>query len=154
MASSYYIRTMRAGRMVKTVRYRRPMPNETGRARSERMAHTRAAQRFINCKNCADKLELLLWANFDSKEACFVTLTYRDNAMPGSRTAAKNAARGFFTAIRDEKRRRGGALKYVYNTEGTPLASAQSATGEWEVRPWNVPDQWEDFTGSAHIRRL
>ena len=132
--------------MVKAVRYRRPMPNDTGRARSERIAHTRAAQRFINCKNCADNLELLLWANFDSKAAYFVTFTYRDEALPDSRKAAKKAISSFFTIMRNEKKRSGQELKYIYATEGSPLFPAQNEAGEWEICPWKVKERWSAIT--------
>ncbi len=147
MAKSLYMRTMRAGRLVKSVRYMRPLPGDSGRSRAAKTRHTKAAQRFINAKNCADRFQLLLYANFDSPRAHFVTFTYDDEALPESRKSAAGNPKRYFSAVRAEKKKRGEKLPYIYTTEGVPLAvvSAAADVGRslWEVRPWDVPERWE-----------
>ena len=147
MGKSLYLRTMRAGRFVKAVRYRRALPSDTGRARAAKAQHTRAAQRFINSKNCADRFQLLLYANFDSSRACFVTFTYDDDHLPDSRKAASRNAQRFFSDVRTEKKKQGEAFPYIYTTEGQPLSVAPTAADVcgslWEVRPWACAEKWE-----------
>ena len=150
MKKAFYIRTKRAGRRVKCVRYQRPLPCDEGRARAAKKRHTTAAQRFINCKNTTEKLELLLYANFDTPLACFVTLTYDKNHLPRSKASAKVNMAKVNERMRREKRKRGEPFPYVYTTEGTARAAASAADvgGDvWEVCPWEVPERWEELGG-------
>jgi hypothetical protein len=123
------------------------MPNDTGRARAAKAKHTRAAQQFINAKNCADRLQLLLYANFDNQRACFVTFTYDDKHLPANKKAASRNAKRFFAEIRIEKKKQGEAFPYIYTTEGQPLSVSPSAADVcgslWEVRPWDCAEKWE-----------
>ena len=91
------------------------------------MRHTKAAQRFINCKNTTEKLELLLFANFDSPLACFVTLTYDGSHLPRSKAAAKANMAKVKEGMRCEKRKRGEPLPYMYTAEGAAQAYAHIA---------------------------
>lgn len=148
MKKAFYIRTKRAGRRVKCVRYQRPLPCDTGRARAAKMRHTKAAQRFINCKNTTEKLELLLFANFDSPLACFVTLTYDGSHLPRSKAAAKANMAKVNERMRCDKRKRGEPFPYVYTTEGAAQASTESidvGADTWEVCPWEVKERWEEL---------
>lgn len=150
MRKAFYIREKRAGRRVKCVRYQRPLPRDTGRARAAKKHHTRAAQRFINCKNSKEKLELLFYANFDSPLSCFVTYTYDEEHLPRSRDSAKANIAKANEQMRREKRRRGEPFPYVYTTEGSARAAAETADvggNPWEVCPWEVPEQWEELSG-------
>ena len=148
MKKAFYIRTKRAGRRVKCVRYQRPLPCDTGRARAAKMRHTKAAQRFINCKNTTEKLELLLFANFDSPLACFVTLTYDGSHLPRSKAAAKANMAKVNERMRCDKRKRGEPFPYVYTTEGAAQVSTESidvGADAWEVCPWEVKERWEEL---------
>ena len=147
MAKRFYIRVMRSGRYIKCARYRRAMPRDTGRTKAARMQHTRAAQRFINCKNSADRLTLLLYGNFDHHNACFVTQTYDNGHLPATREAAKRCMRKSLDKIRTEFVRRGRPFPYAYTTEGAPAVPLQGGEGfdaaPWETRPWAACDRWE-----------
>ena len=100
MAKEYYVRTMRAGRYIKSVRYRRVLPNDSADARAAKTASTSKAQRYINLKNAAEKLEMLLCANFDIKNACFCTFTFAEENLPVNRKMAVNCFKSFIAALR------------------------------------------------------
>lgn len=145
MGRSFYIRTMRAGRLVKAVRYQRALPRDTRRARAAKTQHTSRAQRYINLKNGAGRLEALFYANFDTPKACFVTWTYGDEALPKSVRDAKANIKASLGVIRTEKKARGEAFPYIYNTEGVPVsaATADVCGNAWEITPWKCLEKWE-----------
>lgn len=146
MSKAFYMREKKAGRYVKCVRYQRAIPSDTGRARAAKRSHTRTAQRFINCRNSAEKLELLLYANFDAPNACFLTFTYDRDHLPRSKYAAKKYISKALGHIRAEKKRKKEAFPYVYTTEGShkPMAGQENIEESiWELRPWEVPDMWD-----------
>jgi len=89
----------------------------------------------------------MLCANFDHKNAHFVTLDFADEYLPATRKDAKKVAAAFFTSLREEWKRRGKELKYIYTLEGERLASAPEAapvsSRQWEIAPWRDRDRWE-----------
>ena len=92
-------KTIIAGPIVKTIIYTAPEPQDGKRARAEKSKMTSAAQKAMNDKTARGRLEMLLAANFTGRDL-FVTLTYRDADLPGSRAAAVKLLRGFIKALR------------------------------------------------------
>lgn len=146
MAKSFYMRTMVAGRYRKIIRYTRPLPNDNNVIRQAKTAATNAAQRYINIKNSTEKLQLLLCANFDRKDACFCTFTFDDDSLPDNRKHAKNIIAATFRALKKEFTRHEKDLKYIYVVEGESLSSAPNAVSvtaqPWEVAPWREQQRW------------
>lgn len=149
MCKKHYMRTMQAGRFIKVVRYTRTLPNDRTVARAEKASATSKAQRYVNIKNAAERLELLLWANFDNKQACFCTFTFDDNKLPATRKEVKTVFSSYIKALRQEWKRHGRDLKYIYTIEGASLSESPSARPvadvQWEIAPWRDADQWESF---------
>lgn len=146
MAKEYYIRTMIAGRYRRVVRYSRTIPNDSKATRQAKQAATTAAQKFINIKNATEKLQLLLCANFDSKEACFCTFTFTDEQLPANQKHTRQIFRGFLNQLRQEWKRTGSALKYIYTVEGDSLDASPAACAvdaqQWEIVPWRDREKW------------
>lgn len=149
MGKEYYVRTMQAGRYVKTVRYKRILPSDRKVARAEKAAATTKAQQYINVKNAAEKLELLLCANFDDRRACFCTFTFCNDKLPATRKEVKAVFSAYIKQMRQEWKRHDRELKYIYTIEGAALSASPSARpvdGEqWEVAPWKNRDRWESL---------
>lgn len=147
IAKDFYVRTMRAGRYVKSVRYQRALPHDTAEARAAKAVTTSKAQRYINLKNAAEKLQMLLCANFDDKAACFCTFTFNDDNLPVNRKMARQCFTGFISALRRKWQKKGMDLYYIYNVEGS--SSDPSAlpveNSQWEIRPWAVKAKWEQL---------
>ena len=106
-----------AGRLVKTVIYTVPQPRDNEHTRAAKSKITSAAKRAHNYRTAQGRLEMLLAANFGPDDL-FCTLTYRDEHLPRTLTLAKNRVREFLKMLRCQRKREGGALKYVYVTEG------------------------------------
>lgn len=147
MAKDFYVRTIRAGRYVKSVRYRRSLPGDSDAVRAAKSATTSKAQRYINLKNAAERLQMLLCANFDTKEACFCTFTYAEENLPANRKMSRQCIKDFLSALRREWKKTGRELRYIYNVEGTSLTANPTAKpvedSQWEVRPWQVKSRWD-----------
>ena len=109
-------KTIIAGPIVKAIIYTAPEPQDGKRARAEKSKMTSAAQKAMNDKTARGRLEMLLAANFTGRDL-FVTLTYRDADLPGSRAAAVKLLRAFIKALRQHRKARGQDLKYIYTTE-------------------------------------
>lgn len=153
MAKEYYIRTITAGRYCKTVRYRRSLPSDSKAVRLAKRAVTNKAQRFINLKNATEKLQFLLCANFDSKESCFCTFTFDNDHLPANRKHTQAIWADFLRSLREEWKRQGRELKYIYTIEGEALASSPNACPvdgiQWEIAPWRDKERWEMLDGVA-----
>lgn len=149
MAKGFYIRTMTAGRYQKVVRYSRTLPGDSKVTRQAKQTATTAAQKFINTKNTTQRLELLLCANFDSKEACFCTFTFSANNLPANQKHTKRMFSDYIRKLRPEFKRFGKSLLYIYTVEGEPLSAAPSASPvdsqEWEITPWRDKEHWEQI---------
>lgn len=158
MSKNFYVRTITAGRYVKSVRYMRSLPGDSEAVRAAKAATTNKAQRFINMKNAAEKLQMLLCANFDEKDACFCTFTFRDDELPANRKHARQIFRSFLGSVRRKWRKQGRDLKYIYTIEGSALSADPHACPvdgqQWEVRPWNVKNRWDQVDkASSRSRR-
>ena len=153
MAKNYYVRTITAGRYVKSVRYMRSLPGDSETVRAAKAATTNKAQRYINLKNAAEKVQMLLCAHFDEQDACFCTFTFRDDELPVNRKMTRQIFRSFLGAMRRKWRKRKRELKYIYTIEGTALGADPQATGiegmQWEIRPWMVQGRWEQVDKPA-----
>lgn len=102
--------------MVKAILYTAPEPRDTERARAEKSRLTAAAQQRMNDKTARGKLEMLLAANFTGRDL-FITLTYRDGALPAKRAGAVKLVREFLKNLRRYRAARGKELRYIYTTE-------------------------------------
>ena len=147
MAKDFYVRTIRAGRYFKSVRYRRSLPNDTNEVRAAKSATTSKAQRYINLKNAAEKLQMLLCANYDVKDACFCTLTFSEENLPANRKMTRQCVVAFREALRRRWNQLGRELKFIYTVEGTSLNIYPEAKSpedsRWEIQPWRVKDKWD-----------
>ena len=85
--------------------------------RATRSNPTSAAQQFYNYKLSWRELELMIAANFASKDY-FVTFTYDNDHLPESKDAAVVLFKKFLRNLRDTRRKRGQELRYLYVTEG------------------------------------
>lgn len=106
-----------AGNLVKTIAYTVPQPRDGEHVRAAKSKMTTAAQRALNYRTAQGKLEMILAANFGPDDL-FCTLTYRDDCLPSSHKEAKQRVRSFLKLLRQQRRRHGLDLKYVYVTEG------------------------------------
>lgn len=109
-------KTITAGRIVKTILYTAPEPRDGDRARAEKSRMTTAAQQKMNDKSARGRLEMLMAANF-TRHDLFVTLTYRDSALPSKRAGAVKLVRQFIKDLRKHRTARGQNLRYIYTTE-------------------------------------
>lgn len=157
MAKEFYVRTMQAGRYFKSVRYQRALPHDTAEARAAKALTTSKAQRYINLKNAAEKLQMLLCANFDDRNACFCTFTFNDDNLPVNRKMARQYFTGFIASLRRQWQKKGLDLYYIYNVEGTSLASDPAAApienSQWEIRPWAVKAKWDTVDKRHRTRK-
>lgn len=146
MAKEYYMRTLTAGRYVKVVRYSRSLPSDSKVTRQHKQTATNAAQKFINIRNGTEKLQLLLCANFDSKEACFCTFTFQAEQLPANQRHTQRIFTGYLSKLRKEWRRTSRELPYIYTVEGVPHASGAApladASSRWETIPWTEKGRW------------
>lgn len=151
MAKGFYIKSLVAGRYQTVVRYSRSLPNDSPSTRRAKQAATAAAQKFINIKNGTERLELLLCANFDRKEACFCTFTFQEECLPANQKHARQVFTSFIRELRKEYSRSGRPLKYIYTVEGCPDISqaAPVSSDQWEIAPWKAKDRWEALDSST-----
>lgn len=146
MAKEFYVRTMQAGRYFKSVRYQRALPHDSAETRAAKAMSTSKAQRYINLKNAAEKLQMLLCANFDDRNACFCTFTFSDDCLPVNRKMARHLFTGYISHLRRVWKRSGDPLHYIYNVEGTSLVANPAALPpdglRWEQKPWELKSRW------------
>lgn len=103
-------------KLVKSVIYTPPMPRDTPQIRAARSKVTSKAQKKINNRHAYERLEMLLFCNFEYRDH-FVTLTYAPEHEPQNRKTARECIRKFFRLLRADWKRRGKELKYIYVTE-------------------------------------
>lgn len=150
MSRCYYTRIRKAGRRTIVVRYPRQHPRDSKAARAVKAAATSKAQQYINIKNGTEHLELLLYANFDSPQACFCTFTFDDAHLPATREVVKSEYAGYLKQLRKEWKQNGKALKYIYTIEGVSLYEEPDArlidkSSPAEVRPWKDRELWDNL---------
>lgn len=153
MGKALFIRTVQAGRYRKVARYTRALPGDSKAVRAAKQNATSAAQKFINIKNATERLELLLCANFDSKEACFCTFTFRDGDEPANQKHTRRIFAEYVRKLRPSLQRDGRPFKYIYTVEGSPLKTCPTAASvaamEWEKTPWRQRERWEQLDSKA-----
>lgn len=146
MAKGFYKKILVAGRYEKAVIYSRVLPGDNKTVRQKKQAATTKAQQYINIKNCMERVELLLEANFDTKNSCFCTFTFSDDALPANQKHTQQIFSGFIRKLRPEFKRLGRPLRYIYTVEGDSSPSASPVDSQqWEIAPWRVKEQWEDL---------
>lgn len=143
MAKEFYMRTIVAGRYRKVARYTRALPGDSGSVRSAKTAATNSAQHYINIKNSTEKLQWLLCANFDRKDACFLTFTFRDGDLPASRREATERFARYRRKLARDFSRRGGDFRSIYVVEGDAGVGSEQVSQTWEVSPWRDRRKWE-----------
>lgn len=107
---------IRAGRMVLGIIYTAPNPRDPEHVRAAKSKVSTAARQRMNFKCSCRKLELLLAANFDTRDIV-LTLTYRDTDLPADKAGAVRRIRRFVRQLREERAKNGQCLKYIYVTE-------------------------------------
>lgn len=150
------IKTVTAGRLVCEVCYSQPIQGDTPTERAAKKRASSAARQKLNFRAAWQRLELLLAANFSPSD-CWATLTYDDEHLPPDRASAKKEINKFLRRLRDQYRRRGWELKYIYNTESVPDApgGARRLHHHMVLSPYNaelVKSLWHG--GQAHMEPL
>ncbi len=145
MGREYYMRTIVAGRYRKVVRYNRVLPGDSMPVRNAKKTFTSRSQQYINIKNSTEKLQWLLCANYDRKDACFCAFTFRDEHLPDCRQSVKKMASDCLQKLRKEWKRQGRDQKTIYTVEGDSpgfAPSAPQADNIWETMPWKDRARW------------
>ena len=109
-------KVIRAGHLVHTITYTAIAPRDEPRARKAKTQLSTEARRRLNYEGSRVKLELLIAANFTFDDY-FVTLTFADEHLPKSFKEAGERAKAFNRRMRDSRRHRGEAYRYVYAVE-------------------------------------
>lgn len=143
------MRTIVAGRYRKVARYTRALPGDSGSVRSAKTAATNSAQRYINISNSTEKLQWLLCANFDRRDACFLTFTFRDSDLPASRKEATERFARYRRKLARDFSRRGVDFPSIYVVEGDAGTGPEQVSQTWEVSPWRDRRKWERLDGEA-----
>lgn len=116
MAKRKNIRT--AGRLVTGVVYTVSKDRDTEQERSAKTNISSQAREVMNLRLSWQKLEQVLAANFSYSDL-HVTLTYKDEFLPKTRSDAIKILKRFIRALREERKSATGeALIYIYVTEG------------------------------------
>lgn len=153
MGKALFMRTVQAGRYRKVARYTRALPGDSKAVRAAKQSATTAAQKFINIKNATERLELLLCANFDSKEACFCTFTFRDGDEPVNQKHTRLIFAAYVRKLRPYLQGNGRPFRYIYTVEGTPMKTCPTAAPvtamAWEKTPWQQRERWEQLDSKA-----
>jgi hypothetical protein len=112
MRKSKRLVTVTAGRLVGCLIYSQGLAADSPRARAEKAKCRSAARKKLNFKNSYEKLQLLLAANF-SRNDLYLTLTYDDEHLPGSRSEARKRLARFFRGFAASRRAAGEVFKYI-----------------------------------------
>lgn len=145
MGRGYYMRTIIAGRYRKIVRYTRALPGDSPPVRSAKKTATNKSQQYINIRDSTEKLQWLLCANYDCKDACFLTFTFSDEHLPRYRSGVKKMASEYLRKLTLDMRRRGTEIKKIYTVEGDSpdlFPDAPQADSSWETAPWSDRKRW------------
>ena len=110
------LKTMRAGRLVRSVVYTAPSRQPEPRSRGPRRQISTEAQARFNLSKSTDKLEMLIALNFPSG-FWWVTLTYDDAHLPEDRKAAGQIMRKYIRKLRAAWKLKGKDLLYIYCTQ-------------------------------------
>ena len=121
-------KTITAGRMVSGVSY--PIPSyrrdDSDRQRGEKRRETTFWKAKLNRLKSCDKMEQLLYCNFQSGDL-YITLTYREECLPGVRKEVMNDFKYFIKQLRALRRARGQECRYIYTIEH------KHGEGRWHI---------------------
>ena len=109
-------KTIKAGRLCREVIYAPPTRWDSPKAQRERRCHSSEARKRMNDKTARGKLRLELAANFGPNDY-FVTLTFRDAALPSRRKDAYMRIRGYLATLRTARHKSGEPMRYIYVIE-------------------------------------
>lgn len=110
------LKTMRAGRLVRSVVYTAPCRKDPPQARGPRLRISSEAQAKFNLQKSTDKLEALLALNFP-EGFWWVTLTYDDAHLPENRDMARKLLKRYIRKLRQAWRLKQRELIYIYCTQ-------------------------------------
>ena len=110
------LKTMRAGRLVRSVVYTAPSRRAGPNVRGPRRQISTAAQARFNIRKSTRKLEMLMALNFPDG-FWWVTLTYDDAHLPADRKAAGQLLRKYIRKLRAAWKLRDQQLLYIYCTQ-------------------------------------
>ena len=113
-----------AGMLVQECVYSRAGGRESARVRAAKRKASTEAQQRMNAKYSWQKLELMLAANFLPGDLV-VTLTYDDDHLPETRTAANAKLKIFRRMLKELREDRGQDLIMIWTTEN------KSDDGRW-----------------------
>ena len=113
---SKYKKVIVAGPLVIEAVYPAPHPKDPGAVRAGKRSLSSEAQRRMNIKYAHQQLEILLAANFP-KGSLVCVCSYDDEHLPPTKEAAEKRIKAFLRKLRDERKKRGDIVKYVYRTE-------------------------------------
>lgn len=119
--------TIRAGNCTEIIEY---TPANSHDAPRQRAAKSRASSEARKRKNAAmsrRNLKMRLAANFTPGRDYFCTLTFEAGTEPRNRPDCEAAAGRFIRRLRDVRRRRGQALKWIYAVEH------RHGSGRWHI---------------------
>lgn len=105
-----------AGPLVIETVYPAPNPRDSAGVRAGKKALSSAAQQRMNWKYAWQKLELEIAANFTVGDL-WVTFTYDNEHLPGTRKEANGRMQAFWKKLRAARKGRGQELRYIYATE-------------------------------------
>lgn len=110
------LKTMRAGRLVRSVVYTPSSRRGPTQARGPRRQLSSAAQSRFNLSKSTDKLEMLLALNFPDG-FWWVTLTYDDAHLPENRDEARKILKRYIRKLRAAWRLKRREVQYIYCTQ-------------------------------------
>lgn len=116
MAKQRYKR-VDSGRLVQEILYTGINPSDPPKMRAEKTKLSTKARQRLNDKSSWKNLMRVLAINF-SRADLVLTLTFADGFLPAGRQEARLRLKKFLELLREEWRRRGLELKYVYSLEG------------------------------------
>lgn len=105
------------------------IPEQERKRRSSRSRPTSPAQAFYNEKRSWQELELVIAANFSSRD-WVVTYTYDNAHLPPNKKAAAKELQKHFRKLKRIRGKRGEEFRYIYVTEGYHLKNAVDFLGE------------------------
>ena len=117
MAKTKRLKMIYAGRLVLGLVYTPPRPRDKEHIRQARQRVSSAGRKALNLKTSCRRLELLLAANFDSRDI-HVTLTYDDDSLPPNKKEAVKRVKKLLAQLRQSRKADGLPLRYLYVTEG------------------------------------
>lgn len=110
------LKTMRAGRLVRSVVYTAPSRKDPAQSRGPRRRISSEAQARFNLRKSTDKLEMLLALNFPDG-FWWVTLTYDNEHLPPNRDEARKLFKKYIRKIRAAWKLKKETPIYVYCTQ-------------------------------------